>query len=121
MPTTWSGAMVCADASCAVPAVMSRTTCERCGFLELEAEFHTSSHPECGHVVKWLLVGAAERALLHLLELEEYIEPGEFELRAHLSRRTAADAIVRLAALGIVDFIYRGGRFVVGREPADGA
>lgn len=66
-----------------------------------------------------LTFSPAERALLHLLELEEYIAPDELKLRAHLSRRAADDAIVRLASLGVVRFTYRGGRFVIEREASD--
>lgn len=115
-----------------IPRVDRRPVCVREEDDRLKAYYRVADENIAAHplmVEAWrrqagaagglLTFSAAERALLHLLELEEYIEPGEFELRAHLSRRTAAEAIVRLAALGVVGFIYRGGRFVVGREPGD--
>lgn len=67
-----------------------------------------------------LSLSATESRLLETIEEAGGLSPREIALRLHIASSTADDIIVKLAAIGIIDFRYVGnGEFVVVRMPDD--
>ena len=59
----------------------------------------------------------AEQALLHLLRINDTVDPDTFHITAHISRPEADDAITRLASLSLITFTYSHPRFLLTAAP----
>lgn len=113
-----------------IPRAQHRPVCVREADKSLKAYYRVADENIVAHplmVRGWqmqqgengalLAYSSAEKALLHLLELEERLDPDSFMLRAHLSRTVADTAIARLSSLGVVEFAYVSGRWIVQAPP----
>lgn len=60
-----------------------------------------------------LEVSAAESELLRYIDDNGYATAEDYMVHAHISRGQAEEIIVRLAAMGLLRFVYDGHRFVV--------